>query len=159
MSDATSPHTADAVTTSGAETTAVRLLDIRETALSADEVLAAIADPAAGGTALFIGTVRNHDHDRPVGRLGYEAHPEALRQLREVAGRVAAEHQVTALAAVHRTGELAVGDAAVIVGVAAAHRAAAFAACRRLIDDLKDEVPIWKHQHFTDGMSEWVGSA
>lgn len=148
----------DAISPGGAGPSSIRLLDIRETALSADEVLAAITDPAAGGTALFIGTVRNHDHDRPVVQLSYEAHPEALRQLREVAERVAADHQVTALAAVHRTGELAIGDAAVIVAVAAAHRDAAFAACRRLIDDLKAEVPIWKHQRFTDGASEWVGA-
>lgn len=139
-------------------TDAIRLLDIRDSALSADEVLAAIADPAAGGTALFIGTVRNHDHERPVDELGYEAHPDALVQLRQVAERVCADQPVIALAAVHRTGELAIGDAAVIVGVAAAHRDAAFAACRRLIDDLKAEVPIWKHQHFTDGASEWVGA-
>ncbi|HEU4947130.1 MAG TPA: molybdenum cofactor biosynthesis protein MoaE [Kribbella sp.] len=137
---------------------AIRLLDIRESALSTDEVLAAIADPTAGGTALFIGTVRNHDHERPVDELSYEAHPEALRHLREVAERVAADPLVTALAAIHRTGELAVGDAAVIVGVAASHRDAAFAACRRLIDELKAEVPIWKHQHFSDGASEWVGA-
>ncbi len=136
----------------------IRLLDIRETALSSDEVLAAIADPSAGGTALFIGTVRNHDHDQPVDELRYEAHPEALKHLRTVAERVCENPAVTALAAVHRTGVLAIGDAAVIVAVAAAHRDVAFAACRQLIDDLKAEVPIWKHQHFTDGASEWVGA-
>jgi molybdopterin synthase catalytic subunit len=139
-------------------TEAIRLLDIRESALSSDEVLAAIADPAAGGTALFIGTVRNHDHDRPVDELTYEAHPEALKQLREVAERICADAAVIGLAAVHRTGPLEIGDAAVIVGVAAAHRDVAFAACRRLIDELKAEVPIWKHQHFSDGASEWVGT-
>jgi molybdopterin synthase catalytic subunit len=139
-------------------TEAIRLLDIRESVLSSDEVLAAIADPAAGGTALFIGTVRNHDHDRPVDELTYEAHPEALEHLRKVAEKVCTDHPVIALAAVHRTGPLVIGDAAVIVAVAAAHRDAAFAACRQLIDDLKAEVPIWKHQHFTDGASEWVGA-
>jgi len=139
-------------------TDAIRLLDIRDSALSSDEVLAAIADPSAGGTALFIGTVRNHDHERPVDELSYEAHPDALEHLRRVAERICEDPAVTALAAVHRTGALAIGDAAVIVGVAAAHREVAFAACRRLIDDLKAEVPIWKHQHFTDGASEWVGT-
>ncbi len=136
----------------------IRLLDIRESVLSSDEVLAAIADPAAGGTALFIGTVRNHDHDRQVDELTYEAHPEALEHLRKVAVKVCTDHPVIALAAVHRTGPLVIGDAAVIVAVAAAHRDAAFAACRQLIDDLKAEVPIWKHQHFSDGASEWVGA-
>lgn len=136
----------------------IRLLDIREDALSSDEVLAAVADPAAGGTALFIGTVRNHDQAKPVDRLSYEAHPDALDHLRTVAERICADPAVTALAAVHRTGDLKIGDAAVIVAVAAAHRDVAFAACRQLIDDLKAEVPIWKHQHFTDGASEWVGA-
>src|SRR5215207_5502211 len=130
-------------------TEAIRLVDIRESALSSDEVLAAIADPTAGGTALFIGTVRNHDHERPVEQLRYEAHPDALRRMREVAEGVAADPLVTALAAVHRTGPLAVGDTAVIVAVAASHR---------LIDEVKAEVPIWKHQHFTDGATEWVGA-
>lgn len=139
-------------------TEAIRLLDIRDSALSSDEVLAAVADPSAGGTALFIGTVRNHDHERPVDELRYEAHPEALKHLRAVAERVCENPAVTALAAVHRTGVLAIGDAAVIVAVAAAHRDVAFAACRQLIDDLKAEVPIWKHQHFSDGASEWVGA-
>ena len=139
-------------------TEAIRLLDIRDSALSSDEVLAAISDPSAGGTALFIGTVRNHDHERPVDELSYEAHPDALEHLRKVAERICEDPAVTALAAVHRTGALAIGDAAVIVGVAAAHRDVAFAACRQLIDDLKAEVPIWKHQHFTDGASEWVGA-
>jgi molybdopterin synthase catalytic subunit len=137
---------------------AIRLLDIRDGALSSDEVLAAIADPSAGGTALFIGTVRNHDHDKPVDQLSYEAHPDALEHLRRVAERVCDDPAVTALAAVHRIGDLKIGDAAVIVAVAASHRDVAFAACRRLIDDLKAEVPIWKHQHFTDGASEWVGA-
>jgi molybdopterin synthase catalytic subunit len=139
-------------------TEAIRLVDIRTSALSSDEVLAAIADPTAGGTALFIGTVRNHDHERPVEQLRYEAHPDALRRMREVAEGVAADPLVTALAAVHRTGPLAIGDIAVIVAVAASHRDAAFAACRRLIDEVKAEVPIWKHQQFTDGATEWVGA-
>jgi molybdopterin synthase catalytic subunit len=136
----------------------VRLLDLRDTPLSVDEVLAAVADPAAGGTTVFVGTVRDHDADRPVTALGYEAHPDARERLREVAERVAADPLVIALAAVHRTGDLAVGDAAVVVAVAAAHRDAAFAASRRLIDELKADVPIWKHQRFSDGTSEWVGA-
>ncbi len=136
----------------------VRLLDVRATALSADEVLAAVADPAAGGTTLFLGMVRNHDHDRGVDALSYEAHPDALDRLREVAERVAADPLVIALAAVHRTGDLVVGDIAVIVAVAAAHRDAAFAASRRLIDELKADVPIWKHQRLSDGTTEWVGA-
>ncbi|GGQ21847.1 molybdenum cofactor biosynthesis protein MoaE [Streptosporangium pseudovulgare] len=136
----------------------IRLLDIRDTPLSLDEVFSAVGDHTAGGTAIFVGTVRDHDHDRPVTRLSYSAHPSAEAELRRVAEKIAADFPVTALAAVHRTGDLALGDIAVIVAVACPHRGEAFTAARRLIDDLKGTVPIWKHQLFTDGTTEWVGA-
>ena len=137
----------------------IRLLAIRDTPLSVDEVLSAVGDPAAGGTALFVGTVRDHDGGpAPVTRLAYSAHPTAEGELRRVAEKVAAGHSVTALAAVHRVGDLVVGDLAVVVAVACPHRGEAFDACRRLIDALKREVPIWKHQVFADGTEEWVGA-
>jgi molybdopterin synthase catalytic subunit len=136
----------------------IRLIDIRETALSVDEALAAVADPAAGGTVVFVGTVRNEDGGRSVDELGYSAHPAAVEQIRRVAEKVAADHPVIAIAAVHRSGDLAIGDLAVVVGVSCPHRGEAFAACRQLIDDLKASVPIWKHQRFGDGTDEWVGS-
>lgn len=135
----------------------IRLAELRETALSVDEVLAAVADPGAGGTALFVGTVRDEDHQRAVARLSYSAHPTAVEMLRMVLEKVAAEFPVRAIAAVHRVGDLEIGDLAVVVAAACPHRAEAFAACRRLIDDLKAEVPVWKHQLFTDGDDEWVG--
>jgi molybdopterin synthase catalytic subunit len=91
--------------------------------------------------------------------LEYSAHPAAIDQLRAVAEKVAADYPVRALAAVHRVGDLVVGDLAVVVGVGCPHRAEAFAACHRLIDELKVTVPIWKHQLFADGTDEWVGSA
>ncbi|MFF9477517.1 molybdenum cofactor biosynthesis protein MoaE [Streptomyces sp. NPDC014733] len=136
----------------------VRLLAVRETPLSVDEVFAAVGDAAAGGTALFVGTVRSHDGGTDVDALGYSAHPTAEAELRQVAEKVAADFPVRALAAVHRVGDLAVGDLAVVVAVSCPHRAEAFAACRRLIDDLKATVPIWKHQTFSDGTEEWVGA-
>lgn len=136
----------------------IRLLDIRDTPLSVDEILRAVGDDAAGGTALFVGTVRNHDGGQDVGSLGYSCHPTAGDELRRVAEKVVAEFPVRALAAVHRVGELGVGDLAVVVAVSCAHRGEAFDACRRLIDDLKHEVPIWKHQRFSDGTEEWVGA-
>lgn len=79
-------------------------------------------------------------------------------ELRRVAEKVVAEHGVTALAAVHRVGDLQIGDLAVVVAVACPHRHAAFLASRQLIDDLKAQVPIWKHQLFADGDAEWVGA-
>ncbi|MEW9553419.1 molybdenum cofactor biosynthesis protein MoaE [Nonomuraea sp. NPDC050783] len=136
----------------------IRLLAIRDTPLSVDEVLAAVGDHAAGGTTLFVGTVREQDQGKPVTRLSYSAHPTAEAELRAVAEKVAADFPVTALAAVHRVGDLGLGDIAVVVAVAAPHRDEAFRASRRLIDDLKAQVPIWKHQEFTDGATEWVGA-
>jgi molybdopterin synthase catalytic subunit len=137
----------------------IRLLDVRDSALSVDEVLAAIADPRAGGFCLFVGAVRDEDGGRSVSELGYEAHPAAIAELRRVAAAVlAAFPAVCGLAAVHRVGDLDIGEAAVVVGVSAPHRAEAFEACRRLIDDLKAQVPLWKHQRFTDGSTEWVGA-
>jgi molybdopterin synthase catalytic subunit len=136
----------------------IRLLAIRDTALSVDEVMAAVGDHAAGGTSLFVGTVREQDHGKPVTRLSYSAHPSAEAELRSVAEKVAADFPVKALAAVHRVGDLELGDTAVIVAVACPHRDEAFKAARRLIDDLKSQVPIWKHQVFADGSAEWVGA-
>jgi molybdopterin synthase catalytic subunit len=135
---------------------AVRLLDIRDAPLSLDEVYAAVTDPAAGGICVFVGTVREQDEGKPVTALGYSSHPTALDRLRDVADRIAAECDVVALAGVHRVGDLAVGDLAVVVAASAAHRAQAFEACRRLIDELKTDVPVWKHQTFGSGDSAWV---
>ncbi|MFF2850788.1 molybdenum cofactor biosynthesis protein MoaE [Streptomyces sp. NPDC058001] len=136
----------------------VRLIAVRESPLSLDEVFRVVGDPAAGGIALFVGTVRDHDGGHDVDGLGYSCHPSAEAEMRRVAEKVVAEFPVRALAAVHRVGDLAVGDLAVVVAVSCPHRAEAFAACRKLIDDLKHEVPIWKHQMFSDGTDEWVGA-
>ena len=139
--------------------TVIRMAELRDSPLSVDEVRGAVMDPGAGGIALFAGAVRNHDHGRDVVRLSYSAHPSAAAELRRVCEKVAAEFDVSALAAVHRVGELAVGDLAVVVAVSCPHRAEAFAACRALIDELKRSVPVWKHQLFSGGDSEWVNSA
>lgn len=136
----------------------VRLVDIRETTLSVDEVVAAVTDAAAGGVTLFVGAVRDHDENKSVTGLEYSAHPTALEQLTDVADEVAREYDVLAVAAVHRVGQLAIGDAAVVVATAAAHRGESFEASRALIDRLKQRVPIWKHQLFADGTDEWVGT-
>lgn len=138
----------------------VRLVDIRETPLSVDEVFRAVQDPAAGGTALFVGTVRDVDPsvdpDAQVVRLDYSSHPTAVERLTEIAERIAGDAGVIAVAAVHRVGELDVGDIAVVVAASAGHRAEAFAASRRLIDELKAEVPIWKHEVFVGGETAWI---
>ena len=136
----------------------VRLVSLRSTDLSVDEVLAAVADPAAGGHTVFVGTVRDHDSGREVTDLAYSAHPSASLVLWQVALRVAAGEGILGVAAVHRLGDLQIGDVAVVVAVSTAHRGDAFAAAKRLIDEIKAEVPIWKHQRFADGSTEWVGA-
>ena len=136
----------------------VRLIAVRESELSVDEVRAAVADPAAGGIALFAGTVRDSDHDRGVSGLSYSAHPSAVDELRRVAEVITEKYPVIGIAAVHRVGDLAIGDLAVVLAVSCPHRAEAFDACRDLIDILKASVPIWKHQRFDDGTAEWVGT-
>jgi molybdopterin synthase catalytic subunit len=137
----------------------VRLVSLRDQPLDVAEVTAAVSDPMAGGVNVFIGAVRDHDGGQGVVRLEYSAHPTAERILGEVAAEVAAEFDVVAIAAVHRTGTLEIGDLAVVSAVSAAHRGVAFEASRALIDRLKERVPIWKHQVFTDGTDEWVNSA
>jgi molybdopterin synthase catalytic subunit len=137
---------------------AVRLVDLRETPLDVAEVVAALDDDASGGLTLFVGRVRDHDGGRNVDGLDYSAHPSALDRMREVCERVAKEYDVHGVAAVHRVGTLAIGDVAVVVATTSAHRGEAFAASKALIDTLKAEAPIWKHQRFGDGSDEWVGT-
>ena len=136
----------------------LRLIDIRDSPLDVAEVLASLDDAGSGGVTVFVGRVRDHDGGQGVTGLEYSAHPSALDTLRDVCAQVAATYDVTALAAVHRTGTLAIGDIAVVCATATGHRGEAFDATRALIDTLKAEVPIWKHQSFADGTEEWVGS-
>ena len=101
----------------------VRLLDVRDEQLSVDEVLAAVSDPSTGGICLFVGTVRDVDRGKSVTKLEYNAHPSVSDVLRDVTDEIASTSPVNALAAVHRVGELKVGDIAVVVAAAAPHRA------------------------------------
>ncbi|MBQ1048615.1 molybdenum cofactor biosynthesis protein MoaE [Micromonospora sp. C51] len=117
---------------------------------------AAVADRRAGAVVSFVGVVRDHDHGRSVTSLEYEGHPNAEKVLQEVADEIAADPDVYAVAISHRIGPLAIGDVALAAAVSTAHRAAAFAACARLVDEAKARLPIWKRQVFTDGTEEWV---
>lgn len=138
---------------------AIRLAELRDEPLSVDEVMRAVTDPAAGGIAVFTGVVRDHDAGRDVRRLTYSAHPSAAAELHRVAGKIAAAYDLRAVAVLHRLGPLEVGETAVIVAVSSPHRGDAFDACRALIDEVKSAVPIWKHQEFGNGESEWVNCA
>lgn len=136
----------------------LRLLELRNQPLSVQEVLAAVEDRGAGGVVSFTGFVRDSDGGRDVRELEYVAHPDAAAALERVAQAVADDLPVLGLAAVHRTGLLVVGDIAVVVAASAPHRGQAFEAARRLIDDLKATVPVWKRQVFREGDEEWVGT-
>ena len=135
----------------------VALVALRDEPLSVDEVLDTVRHPTCGGIALFVGVVRDHDHGESVTALDYEAHPSAVETMRRTCEDVLARSQAVRVAAVHRTGALRVGDLAVVVAAAAPHRGQAFDACRDLIDTLKAQTPIWKHQSLGDGSTEWVG--
>lgn len=115
-------------------------------------------DAHSGGYVSFEGWVRNHHEGKPVKALSYQIYPqlaltEGNRVIAEALEKFAIDHAFCQ----HRHGDLGIGDCAVWVGVSAAHRKEAFAACQYIIDNIKHRVPIWKHEHYTDGTSAWVG--
>ena len=140
---------------SGGVDTAVRSSQhaaiVREV-IEAASILQAIKRPEDGAAAVFEGIVRNHTHGRRTLYLDYEAYEEmALKQMEELAARALAEYKIRDVAIIHRLGRIEIGETSVLIVVASAHRAAAFDACRWLIDTLKRTVPIWKKEHFEDG--------
>jgi molybdopterin synthase catalytic subunit len=129
--------------------------------LSVDEALAFVADPSAGATCAFVGTVRDHsDAGQVVTALDYEAWDElATERLRELADVMLARWPARKVAVLHRSGHLVVGEASVVVAASAPHRAEAFDACRFGIEQLKADVPIWKKESLASGEAEWVMGA
>lgn len=134
----------------------VTVVDVVDSPLDLAAHERAVADVRAGAVVSFQGVVRDHDHGRAVTLLEYEGHPGAVAVLREVAAEIAADPDVFAVAISHRIGVLKVGDVALVAAVSTAHRAAAFMACARLVDEAKARLPIWKRQVFPDGTDEWV---
>ena len=134
----------------------IRIVEVHDTALDLAAHEKAVADPRAGAVVSFQGVVRDHDDGKGVTLLEYEGHPSAAAVLREVAAEIAADPDVYAVAVSHRVGLLRIGDVALVAAVSTAHRAAAFRACGRLVDEAKARLPIWKRQVFTDGTEEWV---
>jgi molybdopterin synthase catalytic subunit len=121
---------------------------------------AALRDPRAGACATFEGWVRNQNDGRQVQALDYQAYTElAEKEAERILGEARSRFPVLAAACVHRIGSLALGDLAVWVGVTAAHRDPAFAACRFIIDEIKARLPIWKREHYADGTTEWINCA
>lgn len=134
--------------------------EITHAPLSVPAAHAFVADPRAGAAVVFTGNVRNHAEGRSVAGLTYEAFEEhAGIRLAELAAEVADRWpSVRAVWMVHRLGELAIGEPAVVVAVAADHREEAFVAARHGIDTLKATVPIWKQEHWADGGAHWPGT-
>jgi len=117
---------------------------------------AAVGDPEHGGIATFLGTTRREADLHEVEALDYEAYEElALSEMRAVAGEAEARYGAH-VALAHRVGRVLVGEASVAVAASAPHRAAAFAACRYAIDELKARVPIWKREVHADGGTRWL---
>jgi len=135
----------------------VSLFEIWNRPLDPSAVTSAVAHPGAGAVDLFIGLVRNHSLGQWVTRLEYEAYPSmARKEMRKLAEEIRAELPEVQLAALHRVGSLAVGEVAVVCAASAPHRAEAFLACRRLINEIKARVPIWKREWGPSG-PYWVG--
>lgn len=133
------------------------LIRVTSEPIGADEVVAFVGDPGAGGTCVFLGTVRDHSEAGEVTGLTYEAWEElAVRRLEELGDELLGRWPLRRVAIVHRIGELAVGEVSVAIAVGAAHRAEAFEACRHAIEKLKQDVPIWKKEHLVSGDSSWV---
>ena len=141
--------------------------------ISVDQAIAAVESDTAGAVVSFSGVVRNHDDGKSVERLSYSAHPTAHQVMSDVVARLVAEQnaagdnggssgdavrQPVRIWAAHRIGMLEIGDPALVCAVSAAHRGQAFAVCSELVDRIKEQVPIWKEQFFSDGTVEWVGA-
>jgi MoaE-MoaD fusion protein len=141
----------------GGSARVAQLAEVRDSALSIDEVIAAVRHPSAGAIALFMGVVRDHHQGQAVQRLDYEAYRElAEKEMRRILDQLADEQPGTRLAALHRVGELAIGDIAVVVCASSPHREAAFASCRTAIDRIKASAPIWKKEWAPDGSALWI---
>ncbi|MCC7493033.1 MAG: molybdenum cofactor biosynthesis protein MoaE [Fimbriimonadaceae bacterium] len=118
----------------------------------------AVADPTAGAVLTFVGTVRNHHRGRATSHLVYEAYePMAEAELQRLLAAAAERWPIARAAVAHRLGRLEIGEAAVAVVVSSAHRGEAFEACRWIMDQIKHDVPIWKHETWATGDSEWIG--
>ena len=134
------------------------LAEVGQEEITVAAMIDAVTDPRCGAIVTFDGVVRDHDDGRGVERLEYSAHPTAGAAIGDVALEIAERYPDTLIAVAHRYGPLEIGDSALVCAVAAPHRKQAFAACDELVDTVKQRVPIWKHQHFSDGASEWTGA-
>jgi molybdopterin synthase catalytic subunit len=133
--------------------------DVTTQIIEVEQLAALVRDNRAGAVVVFSGDVRNHDGGKEVLSLTYEIHPTANEQIALITDALLAQSDVIKVALSHRYGEIAIGETAFAVAVSAVHREAAFETCSALVDEIKEKLPIWKHQRFTDGTDEWVNTA
>jgi len=132
--------------------------EIVETAIDVQSVINAVSDRNAGAITTFIGTVREMTQEKRTVYLKYEAYvPMAVKQLQVIGDEIRDKWEGTKVAITHRIGELAISDVAVVIAVSSPHRAAAFEACRYAIERIKEVVPIWKKEHWDNGVA-WMGN-
>lgn len=133
---------------------AARIVD---TPIDAQQLLGSVDHERHGAAILFIGVVRNHNDGRPVSGMRYEAYAEMAEQvLGEIVAEATASLGEGSVAAVHRVGELDIGEASVAIAVSSPHRDDAYRASRYVIEEIKKRLPVWKHEHYTDGSEAWV---
>jgi molybdopterin synthase catalytic subunit len=137
----------------------VHLATVTDQPLDAEKIKSLVADHTTGAVVVFSGDVRNHDHGREVISLTYESHPSAADVMESVVRTLADQLDITHIAAAHRVGEIPIGESALVVAVGSSHRGDAFGACREIVDQIKLQLPVWKHQRFADGTEEWVNCA
>ena len=132
-------------------------LRLVEGPIDLDAVVGEVADPRAGAIATFQGTVRSESRGRDVIALEYEAYSEMAEQaMAEIAAEVKARYDLCEVAITHRLGRVEIGEASVAIAVSAPHRQDALAACKDVIDALKERVPLWKKELY-EGGEEWIG--
>jgi len=135
----------------------MKTFEISSQGIDLAEFRESLKNTDCGAHVVFEGWVRSHNEGRSVLRLAYEVYePLALKEGQAVIEEAMARFDISHARAIHRHGELALSDPAVVVGVSAAHRAAAFEACRYIIDEIKHRLPIWKKEYYADGTTEWV---
>ncbi len=131
--------------------------DITHQPIDVIKVLEAVSGPESGAVLLFLGVVRDQAGGRPVSGMRYEAYePMARSQLSRIVEQAEVRFDVSAVAAAHRLGELELEEASLAIAVSSPHRPAAYEASRWVLEEIKLRLPVWKHEHYTDGSSTWV---
>ncbi|MGC0271389.1 molybdenum cofactor biosynthesis protein MoaE [Pseudactinotalea sp. Z1739] len=137
----------------------LNMIQVTEQTLDVAEHMAAVDDPRCGAVTTFVGQVRDHDPGvtGTVTSISYSAHPDAQSVLERIVAEVSGGADPLRIAVSHRVGALVVGDLALVVSVASAHRAQSYAASREVVERIKVELPVWKKQHTADGAGHWSG--